>query len=200
MYAENNVGYAPAGISGTFSSWGMTAGNFDYNFFYNFDATGTETGPNGSTADPAFVDVASDDLSPKTGSPLIGAGDESIGGEYAQGLVPGTAFPDPALATRTAWDVGAYVFGATASTGGGGGAAGAGNASSGGAGNQSSGGSSTGGASAGGAGGGTAASGSGDDGGCGCRTTPRGETTLTRIGLLALLCAGYRRRPLHGAL
>ena len=46
-------------------------------------------------------------------SPLISAGDSTIGSEYSQGITPGATWPNPVLSTRATygnWEVGAYVY------------------------------------------------------------------------------------------
>jgi MYXO-CTERM domain-containing protein len=167
--------------------------------------TGTLTGD-----DPGFVDFATLDVHPASGSPLIDAGSASLSGP------PGYDFPSPTFppgfepplhtvlmsgatqrAANGAVDIGAYEFGPPA-TGGTGGSGGTGAAP--GTGATSSGGTGTGGASNGGTGqggsgtgGGSSGSGgsnakndSGDDGGCGCRTAPTSTSALWLLGLAAL--------------
>jgi hypothetical protein len=119
----------------------MTTGVLDYNYLYNaaysaggafnYDPLLTVIGPHGvivqSPTGPLFNNLAVDDFSLASGSPLIGAGDNTLGAPYNTGLVPGTTFPNPALASRTgAWDIGAYVYGFSIGTGGGGGGGGTG--------------------------------------------------------------------------
>jgi hypothetical protein len=111
LYARNNVGYNPTGAGGTYLSWTMSAGaTWNYNWFYNWNASATYKGANGGSADPKFLDIANGELSTQSGSPLQNSGDSSIGSEYSQGIAPGAKWPNPALATRSAgsWDIGAY--------------------------------------------------------------------------------------------
>jgi hypothetical protein len=115
---RNNVMQSNPGISGTWLVLTMRAASaFDYNFFYNSDGS-AGAGPHGSTTkDPKFTNFSGNDFSLQSSSPLIGAGDSSIGAEYNQGIAPGATWPNPKLATRTGnWDVGAYVFNSGAPT------------------------------------------------------------------------------------
>jgi hypothetical protein len=91
----------------------MTPGApFDYNFFYNTTAPDTnDQGPHGSlTLDPSFTNFTGEDYSTQSSSPLVGAGDDTIGSAYDQGIAPGATWPNPKLVTRPAgaWDVGAF--------------------------------------------------------------------------------------------
>jgi hypothetical protein len=105
---KNNVGMSDVGVSGTFTNITMTQGGVDYNFWYRF---GTNyAGPHGATnKDPLFTNYAGNDFSLTQNSPLRGAGTD-LGAEYAQGIAPGATWPNPKLAPRTQWDVGAYVY------------------------------------------------------------------------------------------
>jgi hypothetical protein len=109
---RNNVMQSNPGVSGTWLVLSMKAASaFDYNFFYNSDGS-AGAGPHGSTTkDPKFTNFSGNDFSLQSSSPLIGAGDSSIGAEYNQGIAHGATWPNPKLATRLgAWDVGAYVY------------------------------------------------------------------------------------------
>jgi hypothetical protein len=106
-YWKNNVGMADAGVSGTYTNITMTQGGVDYNFWYRFGSN--YAGSHGSTkTDPLFTNYAGNDFSLTANSPLRGAGVD-LGSEYAQGIAPGATWPNPTLAQRTQWDVGAYV-------------------------------------------------------------------------------------------
>jgi collagen type VII alpha len=132
LYARNNAGQRAA-QRGTDLEWDLTPGGsgFDYNFWYNWFGSNTEpdslfSGPHGffsgspPTTSP-FNNFSGGDFSPATGSPLIGAGDITIGSEFQYGLQPGTTFPNPTVIQRaaSAYDVGAFVA-TPALTGGGG--------------------------------------------------------------------------------
>ncbi len=113
LYARNNIGVSDAPCSCTLLEWGMTAGEtWNNNFFFHFDGcNGTFTGPDGScdTA-PGFVDQAENDFALTGTSALVGAGDSSIGSDYARGIAAGATWPSPSLVARPAgaWDVGAF--------------------------------------------------------------------------------------------
>lgn len=117
LYAENNVGFATSGGGGTYLSWSMTQGRWDYNCFYNFGASSTYTGAHGSTADPKLSDVTNSVFTARDDtSPLRNKGDSTIGAEYAQGIAPTATWPNPQLVVRAtaAWDIGAYQGGGAA--------------------------------------------------------------------------------------
>jgi hypothetical protein len=110
LYFKNNVMQSKPGLTGTFCNNTMTPAVQDYNFFYNSTPRSNSAGPNGSTTkDPKFTNFDRDDFSLAPGSPLIAAGDSSIGAEYNMGIAPGATWPNPRLVKRTVWDVGAYV-------------------------------------------------------------------------------------------
>jgi hypothetical protein len=113
LYAENNVGMCSPPTTGTCLVWTMNElGRWDHNFFYQFPyATSKDSGPHGSIrANPSFDNFSGADFSLASGSPLIGAGDGTIGPQYAKGIAPGAKWPNPKLVSRSAgaWDVGAY--------------------------------------------------------------------------------------------
>ncbi len=97
----------------------FTAGApFDRNFFYQYtNCTSAVAGPNGSCSlsPSAFTNTGANDFTLPNGSPLMNAGDSTIGATYNQGICPGATWPNPALCARIAgaWDVGAYQNGTT---------------------------------------------------------------------------------------
>jgi len=112
LYARNNVGQADRFTEDTFIQWTMTPGAaWDRNFFFNTDKCDRSiSGPGGSCSlDPKFVDFWNRNYALQLNSPLIGAGDSTIGSEYNLGIAPGAVWPGPALVPRTANDVGAFV-------------------------------------------------------------------------------------------
>lgn len=122
LWARNNIGYDSIEGVGVYINWTMAEGGgasgWDYNFFYQWGTQTNAAGPNGSSvADPLFTNVGTDDYSLQSGSPCRGTGDSTIGAEFNQGLAYGATWPNPDLATRTAWDVGAYQY-ASGSAGG----------------------------------------------------------------------------------
>jgi hypothetical protein len=120
LYFSNNICWCPL----TGASQGSTVNNYAVgaitaNDFFNFGNFATSGGiplPTISptiTTDPQFTNVSTNDYSLAIGSPCIGTGNNTLGTAYNTGLVPGCTWPNPALATRgTAWDMGAYIFGA----------------------------------------------------------------------------------------
>jgi hypothetical protein len=115
LFSRNNVGSSDADPSAQMLQWTFSAGaQWNRNFFSNFgNCSATFSGPNGScSTSPQFTDAANNIFSLKSGSPLINAGDATIGAEFNQGIAPTATWPNPALVTRTAgaWDVGAYQF------------------------------------------------------------------------------------------
>jgi IPT/TIG domain len=116
LFMRNNTGMATSGQDSTdvdVGAWTAGTGGWDYNFWYQFDGTVTagSTGSHGSSStNPNFTNYNSGNYSLQSGSPLINAGDSTIGSEFNQGIAPGATWPNPALVTRTgsAWDVGAY--------------------------------------------------------------------------------------------
>ena len=125
LFMRNNIVMASTGQSGTdVDVAAMTPGTAgdDYNFWYQLAGTVTAgtTGPHGSNGiSPQLVDYSNDNFALASGSPLIHAGDSTIGAEYNQGIALGATWPNPALVTRTAgaWDVGAYQSGGGSSGG-----------------------------------------------------------------------------------
>lgn len=111
LYARNNVCYDTAS-SWDGSSWTMTAGaTWDFNFFYNWQTpSATLAGANGSrTTDPLFNNAAGGDYSLSALSTLLGAGDDSIGAEFSNGIAVDAAWPNPSIVARgVSWDVGAF--------------------------------------------------------------------------------------------
>lgn len=118
LYARNNIGYATSSGQGTYLNWTMTpgTGGWDNNWFTNFSAASNYIGPHGGTNDPQLTDVTNNDFSLKSTSPLIAAGDATIGSEYNQGIAVGATWPNPTLGNRASWDIGAYVFGGAPSS------------------------------------------------------------------------------------
>jgi hypothetical protein len=116
---RNNVFQADTGEGGTdIDVAAMTpgCGGYDYNYWYHLDGkvTSGTTGAHGSsTADPQFTSYSGGDYSLGAGSPLVSAGDSTVGSEFNQGACPGATWPNPTLCTRSAgaWDVGAYQSG-----------------------------------------------------------------------------------------
>lgn len=120
LYSANNVGQAD-GISGTTLQWDWFNTGWNRNFFYNFgNCNSTFTGSGGScNLDPHFTNYTGNDFSLRSTSPLLTAGDGTIGNEYNQGISPGATWPNPFLSTRSStgtWEVGAYVFAAGSPT------------------------------------------------------------------------------------
>ena len=121
LFFRNNAGEANTGISGTWLQFVWSAGAvWDHNFFLAFlDCTATYSGPQGSCAtDPKFTDYTNNNFALQSTSPLIGAGDSTIGSEFNSGIASGATWPNPALVTRPAgaWDIGAYQTGTTPTT------------------------------------------------------------------------------------
>ncbi len=111
LYARNNVGMADPAADGTFLVWQFSKGaTWNNNYFYQFDdATATQAGTNGSVStNPLFTNYAGNDFSLQSSSPLRGAGDNTIGTQYSQGIAQGATWPNPTLVPRTTWDVGAF--------------------------------------------------------------------------------------------
>lgn len=124
LYSRNNIAAADTNCNCQLLQWTFTAGaQWNRNFFYNFDgATSTYSGPNGSTStSPIFANTAGNNFALQPASPMINAGDATIGAEFNQGIAPGATWPNPSLVTRTAgaWDAGAYQSGGSGSAGGG---------------------------------------------------------------------------------
>ena len=119
LFMRNNVFEADLGEGGTdvdVASQTPGTGGYDYNFWYHLDGAVTSgtTGAHGSSAtDPQFTSYSGGDYSLGAGSPLINAGDSSVGSEFNQGPCSGATWPNPTLCTRSAgaWDVGAYQSG-----------------------------------------------------------------------------------------
>ena len=101
-------------------TWTMNEGSdWNRNFFYNVygpACSAQVTGANGSCGtNPQLRDFANNDFSLAATSPLIGAGDYTIGTEYNRGIAPAATWPNPALVERTtSWDAGAFVYNANA--------------------------------------------------------------------------------------
>lgn len=118
LHMRNNLGVQDTDIvGGTFVNvtGAVEAADWNYNYFYDDGVTippgvtATITGANGSsTTDPLFTDFANNDYTLQSSSPLIDAGDSSLGAEYNQGIAPSATWPNPTLITRDTWDVGAY--------------------------------------------------------------------------------------------
>lgn len=121
-YVRNNIGTDSTSplMDNFIYNWSMTeAADWNYNWFYNCGgATATHTGANGGTTDPVFSDYANNVFTLQSSSPCKASGND-LGSEYNQGIDEDATWPNPTLATRTSWDVGAYVYG----TAGGGGTA-----------------------------------------------------------------------------
>lgn len=161
----------------------------------------------------AFSNNVPNDVFPKAGSALIGAGDaghavaDDFNGTPRQGSADAGAYRFDA-AGNPGWVLSADFKDVTGSSGGGGtggagtGGNGTGGAGTGGSGQGASGGASTGGAGGGSAGGDTGGSGGGSDGGCGCRTAGGEGDRTALLGLLApiaiLLGRRSRRRANRG--
>jgi len=119
LFMRNNVGMATSGqnsVDVDVAAFTPGTGGWDYNFWYQFDGSVTSGswGPHGSTStNPLFANYNGDDFSLTAASPLIGAGDSTIGSEFSQGIAPGATWPNPTLVTRpnSAWDVGAFQSG-----------------------------------------------------------------------------------------
>jgi hypothetical protein len=112
LYAENNLFEAASAESGLVQ-WSWTIQKSDYNIYYNYASPGsTYAGTHGlENSDPRFNNFAGGDYSLQSSSPAIGAGDNSVGATYNQGIAPGSTWPNPTLVTRSgAWDVGAFVY------------------------------------------------------------------------------------------
>lgn len=118
LYSRNNIGYDPTGGGGTYVSWTYTAGaTWDYNFFFNWGTQTTPAGTHGSsTTNPSFTNAGASDYSLGSGSALKGVGDSAIGAEFNQGIAAGATWPNPALVTRSTWDVGGYNQSASSSS------------------------------------------------------------------------------------
>jgi hypothetical protein len=112
LYNRNNIGYDATRNTGVVLNWSMKTGaQWNYNFFRGWDVpSAVYPGPNGSSnLDPLFVDQANRNYALATNSPLLGAGDSTLGGEYYKGLAPGAVWPNPLLVDRgNKWDVGAF--------------------------------------------------------------------------------------------
>lgn len=113
LNGKNNLAVSAVAPSGTFWQW-TTPGVFDFNYGYltGPSCTSTIAGPHGSCAlNPLLTDFANDDFTLSAGSPLLTAGDASIGPEFALGIAPGATWPNPQLVARSssAWGVGAFV-------------------------------------------------------------------------------------------
>ncbi len=117
LFCVNNIAYCPlTGASQGSTANNLRVGQISNNFWYNFgnhpsNVPAIPPGPGGSsTTDPRFANFNNDDFSLAANSPCRGAGDNSLGSEYNQGIAPGSTWPNPTLVTRTgAWDVGAFV-------------------------------------------------------------------------------------------
>ncbi|MGZ3805520.1 MAG: hypothetical protein ACXVB4_14990 [Pseudobdellovibrionaceae bacterium] len=115
LYAENNIGVAD-GISGVTLQWDWTKAAVDRNYFYNFgNCDSSYTGLNGTcNTDPKFVDYANNNFALQSNSPLLAAGDSTIGSEYSKGISQNATWPNPTLSSRAVsgnWEAGAYVYG-----------------------------------------------------------------------------------------
>lgn len=89
----------------------MTAGAANYNSFKSFSNCGTTySGANGSCSltTAAFTNTAVNNFALAAASVLLGTGDSTIGTEYSHGIAAGATWPNPTLASRVLWDVGAY--------------------------------------------------------------------------------------------
>jgi hypothetical protein len=88
---------------------------WDYNYFYGVPGcSSTETGTHGScTVNPLFTSFSGGVFSLQASSPLINAGDSTIGAMFNQGIAPGATWPNPTLVARAAgaWDAGAFQTG-----------------------------------------------------------------------------------------
>jgi hypothetical protein len=62
-------------------------------------------------SDPLFVDYTNNNFYLQGGSPAKGTG-VNVGALYALGLAGGATWPNPALSTRSTWDMGAYTVSA----------------------------------------------------------------------------------------
>jgi hypothetical protein len=112
LYFRNNV-FQLANANGTYLVFNWTAGAaWDYNYFYGVpDCSSTVSGPHGScSTDPLFSNYSGGLESLQPTSPLLSAGDATIGSQFNQGIGPGATWPNPTLATRgnSSWSVGAY--------------------------------------------------------------------------------------------
>jgi hypothetical protein len=120
FYFSNNAGESDAGNTdgGDFnigSGHYQQGAPYDHNWSYRLNGCDSSvSGPHGScNTDPKFSDFAGHNYALQSSSPLVNAGDDTIGSEYNQGPCPGATWPNPTLCTRTAghWDVGAYQSG-----------------------------------------------------------------------------------------
>lgn len=110
LYFRNNVDYLagddPVEINFTVGA------TWNRNFFSSHltGCSSTYSGANGSCSltTAAFTDYAGDNYYPAVGSVLLGAGDNTIGSEFNQGIASGATWPNPTLVTRSTWDAGAY--------------------------------------------------------------------------------------------
>jgi hypothetical protein len=117
LFCVNNIAYCPlTGANQGSTANNLRIGQISNNFWYNFsnhpsNVGAIPPGPGGSsTTDPGFVSFDGNDFSLAPNSPCRGAGDNSLGAEYNQGIAPGATWPNPTVVNRTgAWDVGAYV-------------------------------------------------------------------------------------------
>jgi hypothetical protein len=121
LYFRNNV-FQLGNASGTYLEFYWTAGAaWDYNYFYGVpDCNSTVSGPHGSCSkNPLFSDYAAGVVSLQSSSPLISAGDSTIGSQFNQGIAAGATWPNPPLVTRgtNSWSVGAYQYGGSQTTG-----------------------------------------------------------------------------------
>jgi hypothetical protein len=120
LYFRNNA-FQMANANGTYLEFTWKAGAaWDYNFLDGVpDCSSTVSGTHGScSTNPLFVSYSGGDLSLQAGSPLINAGDSTIGNQFNQGIAAGATWPNPALVTRATgfWSVGAYQYGTTTTT------------------------------------------------------------------------------------
>ena len=121
LYFRNNV-FQMSGGNGTYLVFNWNAGaTWDYNFLYGVpDCSSKVTGSHGScSTNPSFANFSGGDFSFSAGSPLLNAGDSTIGATYTQGIASGSVWPAPFLAARAAgtWDVGAYEHGNSITSG-----------------------------------------------------------------------------------
>jgi hypothetical protein len=116
LYSENNIIYEMVSRSSNsqMNSWTMADMGWKFNYLYNVPGAGASlSGPNGSTTiNPQLKNPSALDFSLSATSPLIHAGDSSIGAKYNMGIAPGATWPNPVLNIRLpgAWDIGAYQW------------------------------------------------------------------------------------------
>jgi hypothetical protein len=126
LYFSNNAAEASPADSGqdfAFAAGGTCSAGatWDHNWAYQEGGcTSTVSGPHGScSTNLGLANFSADTFSLASTSPLLNAGDSTIGAQFNQGIAPGATWPNPALVTRSAgdWDVGAYQSGVSVTTG-----------------------------------------------------------------------------------